>query len=342
MNKFINKTNKPLHGGDLTSAAKEFGVSEKYWIDLSTGINSTCYPKIDVNEKTLRALPTAYNLECLLEEARKYYRVGINSSIMAGPGTQSLIQNLPILFPDEKVYIISPTYSEHAYTWKQAGNLVTLVTKFKEIPRDVIAVLVNPNNPNGYKYQTKDILALSKILKLLIVDEAFCDLTPDLSVIPHLSQQKILVLRSLGKFYGLAGLRLGFAIGTQEITQQLTDRLGPWAVSGPAIEIGTRALSDNAWISMMLEFLSIQSTRLNSLLEKYNLPIIGKTGLFTLISTNNAAQIFEALARASILVRKFDEHPHWLRIGLPGAENEWFKLERVLKSVLYSINNMRE
>ena len=340
MSKFINKSKKPLHGGDLTAAAQEFGISEGQWIDLSTGINSISYPNTNLNEKTLRTLPTSNDMDCLLDQAKKYYQINNNTSIIAGSGTQSLIQNLPILFPDEKVFIVSPTYSEHRYTWEQAGNIVTPVDTLNKIPRDVIAILVNPNNPDGRIYHIEDILNLSKNLKLLVVDEAFCDICPNLSIIPHLSNHKILVLRSLGKFFGLAGLRLGFAIGLPETTEKLLSRLGPWAVSGPAIEIGTRALLDSSWISLMQDYLYNQSSRLKLLLEKHNFSIIGSTNLFTLISNDNALEIYKGLATVGILVRKYEEHPKWLRIGLPGAKNEWNKLESILETILHSINNM--
>jgi cobalamin biosynthetic protein CobC len=340
MNKFISKLNKPLHGGDITTAAIEFGIPEGEWIDLSTGINSTSYPNTHLSEKTIRMLPTAGNLDYLLNQAKTYYQVNQQTSIIASPGTQSLIQNLPIIFPNEEIYIVSPTYSEHRYTWEQAGNLVTSVNTFKEIPSDVIAIIVHPNNPDGRVYQKEDILELSKSLKLLVIDEAFCDICPEFSIIPHLSNNKILVLRSLGKFFGLAGLRLGFAVGTWEIIQQLYSRLGPWAVSGPAIEIGTRALLDNSWISHMQEYLYKQSSRLKMMLEKHQFSIIGKTNLFILISSDNASEFFQALATEGILVRRFEEYPKWIRIGLPGAENEWAKLDGILEKTLYSINNM--
>ena len=199
---------------------------------------------------------------------------------------------------------------------------------------------MNPNNPDGHKYSVEELLNLSENLELLVVDEAFCDTELNLSVIPHLTNHKILALRSLGKFFGLAGLRLGFAIGMPLITQNLALRLGPWAVSGPATEIGTRALADTLWISRMKTTLNSQSSRLNHILRKQNLSIVGGTSLFTLIKSKHAFRIYNALAKNGILIRRFENYETWLRIGLPGPENEWEKLEHILNSTLNTINYM--
>jgi cobalamin biosynthetic protein CobC len=342
MSEIINNTTKPLHGGDVTVAARNFGRPEDQWIDLSTGINRTSYPNTQLSTQVFQALPNISDMENLLTEAKLFYEVNINSEIMAGPGTQSILKNLPLLFPKREICILTPTYSEHQYTWEQAGNKVLPVNTLNAVPHDIVAVVVNPNNPNGRKYQVEDLINLSENLELLVIDEAFCDYLPDLSVIPHLAKHKILVLRSLGKFFGLAGLRLGFAVGMPEITQQLLLRLGPWAVSGPAIEIGTRALSDTSWVSEMRKILKSQSLRLNNILEKQNISILGSTTLFTLIKTDYASEIFSALAAEGILLRQFENYKTWLRIGLPGAENEWQKLEYTLNSTLNTINNMRK
>ena len=165
---------------------------------------------------------------------------------------------------------------------------------------------------------------------------------PELSAIPHLANGKILVLRSLGKFFGLAGLRVGFAIGPTQVTQMLIERLGPWAVSGPAIEVGNRALSDNIWISKMKEKLIEKNTRLNRILKKQNLSIIGGTELFTLVKTAQAPDIYKFLGDKGILVRRFEEQKNWLRIGLPGIEIEWDRFELALNSNSNTINDMSE
>ncbi len=328
----------PLHGGDLTAAAQEFGVAEADLIDLSTGINPSLYPYIEVSERALRMLPTPGDVENLLATAQEFYRAPASSSIIAAPGTQAVLQNLPLLFPGRDVAILSPTYSEHGHTWGSAGNTVTPVSEFDDLSQGDIAVLVNPNNPDGRRYQPDDILKLAEDVELFIIDEAFCDASPELSLVPHLKGQNILVLRSLGKFFGLAGLRLGFLIGASDITTVLSDRLGPWAVSGPAIEIGARALADDIWIAETVSDLAVKATRLNDLLQACGLSIAGGAELFTLIETGQAQAIYQGLGRAGVLVRRFEDLPNWLRIGLPGADREWEKLATALSA----IDNMGE
>ena len=340
MSEIAQSLTKPIHGGNITAAANEFGLPEDQWIDLSTGINSTSYPNTQLSADIFRVLPRTSSMDCLIKEARIFYNVNNNSQIIAGAGTQSILQTLPLLFPNREVYILTPTYSEHQYTWEKAGNKVFTVKTLNAIPNDVIAIVVNPNNPDGHKYSVEELLNLSENLELLVVDEAFCDTELNLSVIPHLANHKILALRSLGKFFGLAGLRLGFAIGMPLITRHLAVRLGPWAVSGPATEIGTRALADTSWVSDMKTTLNSQSSRLNHILIKQNLSIVGGTSLFTLIKSKHAFRIYNALAKNGILIRRFENYETWLRIGLPGPENEWEKLEHILNSTLNTINYM--
>ena len=330
--------NSPLHGGNLTAAKAEFGAPKEGWIDLSTGINPVCYPRTEISEQSLRMLPTPGDVEILTNAARDYYCVENEGAIIAAPGTQSVLQNLPQLYPDRKIAILSPTYSEHGHTWESAGNEIFRAEEFEALSIGDVAVLVNPNNPDGRRYSPEDIVRLAEKVELLIVDEAFCDASPDLSVVPHLKSSNILVLRSIGKFFGLAGLRLGFVIGDAGITDALRDQLGPWSVSGPAIEIGERALLDIAWIAEMQKTLAVQSTKLNDLLSAHALTIVGGTELFTLIETEEAQAIYKTFGRAGILLRRFEDQPNWLRIGLPGVKSEWQRFEAVLNA----IDNMGE
>ena len=331
MFKPIKVNPRPLHGGDLTSATKEFGPPIDGWIDLSTGINATCYPNTSVSAHAIRMLPTPGDIENLLHAARQFYKVSRDSQIIAAPGTQAILQNLPLSHPNHKVAILSPTYSEHQRTWEQSGNEVIIANNFDALSEGTIAVLVNPNNPDGRRYKVNDLLKLSRNVQLLIVDEAFCDDSPELSSVSALPGHNIIVLRSLGKFFGLAGLRLGFLIGETNITKIIEERLGPWAVSGPAIEIGTRALSDRTWFLAMRETLKSESRRLNELLANHRLKIIGGTDLFTLIETDAALNLYNFFGQAGIFVRRFENQLTWLRIGLPGTEVEWERLKNTLK-----------
>lgn len=319
------------HGGNLTAAAEEFGVPLDQWLDLSTGINPTAYSNTDLSSETFRNLPTPGEVNGLLDAARTYYRTPDSAEIIAAPGTQAILQTLPRFTPPSKVAILSPTYNEHPFCWSEAGHQVRLVERFEDLNNCDIAVLVNPNNPDGRQTTPEDIRQLATQIPLVIVDEAFGDQSPGLSVVPYCNMGNLMVLRSVGKFFGLAGLRLGFAIGPQEILDILRQQLGPWAVGGPAIEIGRRALADDNWITQMQRHLIEQRQELDHILIECGLTIFGGTDLFRLIDHPRSQDIFRQLGRAGILTRRFDNHPTWLRLGLPGNDAERHRLKSALK-----------
>ena len=189
-----------------------------------------------------------------------------------------------------------------------------------------MATAVSPNNPDGRVWH-EDELGNSDYV---IIDESFCDTCPDDSLIHLADRAGHVVLKSFGKFWGLAGMRLGFAIGDQAIVQRLGKLLGPWAVSGPAISIGTRALEDRAWAASTREQLTEQSARLDRLLASKGLSVLGGTTLFRLADVENAEATFKDLAEARILVRIFPYSKSWVRFGLPGNEADWDRLEAAL------------
>ncbi len=320
------------HGGNVSAAAAEFGVPVEDWLDLSTGINPTTYSSTDLADDVLRNLPTPGEVEELLAAARSFYRVPAHAGIIAAPGTQAILQTLPRQTPKSNIAVLSPTYNEHPHCWIESGHNVRQVERFEELANGDIAVLVNPNNPDGRQIPTEDIRQLAERTGLVIVDEAFGDLSPELSVVPHCGAGNILVLRSVGKFFGLAGLRLGFAVGPHELLDELQKRLGPWAVGGPAIKIGRRALSDETWISDMRLLLEQQRRRLDEVLEDAGLEIIGGTDLFRLIDARDAQEIYRRLGKNRILSRRFDDHPTWLRLGLPGSDEALQRFQAALKS----------
>jgi cobalamin biosynthetic protein CobC len=176
---------------------------------------------------------------------------------------------------------------------------------------------------------------------LLVVDEAFIETGYTESVADATTSDNLIVLRSFGKFYGMAGIRLGFAIGHPEIAESLESRLGPWAVSGPALHIATEALADKAWRDEMRFRLREDSRRLKGLLEKVSLTIAGGTSLFTLVRDARVQNLSIHLMRNGILTRTFDERPDDLRFGLPGVEAEWVRLEAALMEFHLSTRTAR-
>ncbi len=324
------------HGGNINAARRLFPHAPEPWIDLSTGINPVPYPKWVPSRHPpgahCRSPPRWLALEAA---ARGAYGARPSTAIVAAPGTQALIQWLPHIIPARRVGILGFTYAEHERCWRAAGADVVTVAALSDLAACDVGVVVNPNNPDGRIYSPADLAATANALVrrggLLIVDEAFIDvMPPGTSLIPHLPNAGALVLRSFGKAYGLAGVRLGFAAASPEVGKLLRQAIGPWAVSGPAIEIGHRALTDAAWLSETVRRLRQEAERLDQLLASSGFDIIGGTPLFRLAQHREAAAWFDRLCRAGILTRPFRARPNWLRFGIPHAPDAWARLAEAL------------
>ena len=324
----------PTHGGDISTASDRFGVPKGGWLDLSTGINPFSYPDVTQRAEAVRRLPTSGDAAAFEAAARTYYRVPAGAALIAVPGTQAALQILPLLRPKCAVAVLGPTYSEHGRTWRMTGHNVQEVSSFEALGDGDVSVLVNPNNPDGTRYDPRIILELAEEIGaregMLIVDEAFADTEEGLSAVPQAGRDGLIILRSMGKFFGLAGLRLGCVVCARAVAQKIKDRLGPWSVGGGVLEIGTRALSDVAWIEENRLRLSQSGDELKTLLTDTGLRVIGGTDLFKLVETARARELYEALGYQGILVRAFAERPNWLRFGLPGQAENVLRLKSVL------------
>jgi cobalamin biosynthetic protein CobC len=323
------------HGGGLAEAADRFGTPAGGWIDLSTGINPWPYAVPALAADAWVRLPGRDSMDTLLRAATRAYGAPDSAVVLAAPGSQALIQRLPFHRDRCRVAVLGPTYAEHARCWRLAGHEVEVVPTLPEGGFDVV-VATNPNNPDGRRLPAGDLVAFAAIMArrggLLVVDEAFAEVTPEVSVAGAAGMDGLCVLRSFGKFYGLAGLRLGFALGATGLLRRLEADLGPWAVSGPAIEIGRLALGDEAWARTTRERLSEASAQLDALLAAHGLSVLGGTDLYRLVETDRAGALFEALGRRGILARAFDAHPRWLRFGLPPDAAASARLADALKA----------
>ncbi len=316
------------HGGDLDRARAARGGDD--WIDLSTGINRVPYPVPALPPEAWTALPTASARDALLQAAAQAYRC--TAPMVALAGAQAAIQMLPLVLgtAGATVRILSPTYNEHAACFAAAGFAVEPVSDPAGLAGAEIAVVVNPNNPDGRLMPPADLLALRDQVGLLVVDESFADPLPDFSLAPHAGGPGLVVLRSFGKFYGLAGVRLGFALGDPAIIARLTAMAGPWPVAGPALEIGAMALRDTAWTGATVARLSQEVPRIDALAQGFGWALKGGTHLFRLYETSDAAVAQDHLARHHIWSRIFPWSPRLIRLGLPGMESEWQRLAAAL------------
>jgi cobalamin biosynthetic protein CobC len=323
------------HGGDLTEAIARFGGAPGSWLDLSTGINPWPWPVPQLPGNAWQRLPSRAEMKALLDAARKTYGVPEGAGIAAGPGTQALIQLLPHLAAPGPVAIVEPTYNEHAAAWRDAGHRVIAIDHLDACPESAVhAVVVNPNNPDG---RVSDRAALARIaarLKAgggwLVVDEAFADVDPAISAVVLCPDWPVVILRSFGKFYGLAGLRLGFAIGAPDMIARVAAGLGPWPCSGPALSIGTAALGDHAWADDTRGKLEQQARKLDQVLTKAGFAIAGGTLLFRFARHPHAAKLHAALARRHIWCRSFDWADDLLRFGLPADDTGLDRLAAAL------------
>jgi cobalamin biosynthesis protein CobC len=329
-------TRLPLeHGGDLNAARDLFPDAPEPFVDLSTGINPFAYALPPLPADLFTCLPDPTAVAGLAAVAATAYGAPSTDHVVVAPGTQSLLAHVFALVPAGNAVVLGPTYAEHARVARLVGHQVKEVDAFGQLKSANLAIVVNPNNPDGSLRQRNALLALADELSgrggLLIVDEAFMDVGPaGTSLAPSVERGNVVVLRSFGKFFGLAGLRLGFALAPPSLAERLRAALGPWPVSGPAIAIGGRALTDQVWINTMRVRLDATVMRLDALLHDGHLPVIGGTSLFRTVRTAEAEQVFLRLGQAGILVRRFSAQPDLLRLGLPGDEEAWERLRTVL------------
>lgn len=316
------------HGGNLDLAQQRFGGRAEDWIDLSTGINRLPYTVGEVSGRAWSALPSRAEIEALHQAARHAYRT--SAPIVAMGGAQAAIQLLPQLAAPGRVRILAPTYNEYAGVLSAAGWDVQEVSGLDALAGADLAIVVNPNNPDGRTFTPEDLLALLPRVNRLVIDESFADAVPQLSLASKADRRGLLVLRSFGKFYGLAGVRLGFAIGNAADVGKLAAMSGPWPVSGAAIEIGCRALRDVAWAEATSARLVRDCVRLDEMGCGQGWTLVGGAPLFRLYETPDALAAQEKLARGQIWSRVFAREPTWLRLGLPGSESEWIRLAETL------------
>lgn len=323
------------HGGALRAAVARYGLPPGDWLDLSTGINPHGWPAPPMMPPTVwQRLPEPD--DGLEAAATTYYGT---AHLLPVAGSQAAIQVLPMLRETGRVGVLNPSYAEHAHAWRRNGHRVELLpveALNAAIDRLDVLALVHPNNPTAARFPLDLLLDWRARLTArggwLIVDEAFMDATPAESLASYAGLPGLIILRSLGKFFGLAGVRVGFALAEPALLESLREQLGPWSLSGPSRWVATQALMDCNWQEKTRAGLRRLGERLAELLKRQRLPVAAGTALFQWAPLAEAEFWQDALARRGILVRRFTDPPG-LRFGLPGLEPEWRRLELALAGV---------
>ncbi|MBE9638650.1 threonine-phosphate decarboxylase CobD [Salipiger mangrovisoli] len=322
-------TQTPLprdHGGNLDAAMTVFGGTRADWLDLSTGINPEPYPVLPVPAEAWTALPKRSDMERLIAAARSAYDTP--ARIVPMNGAQGAIQSVPALRSPGRAVVLAPTYNEHAAALRHFGWDVAEAATLSALEGADLAVVVNPNNPDGRRSPPEALGALALRVGHLVVDESFADPEPELSIAARLGTAlpNVVVLRSFGKFYGLAGLRLGFALAHGPLAERLAELAGPWPVSGPAIEIASAALADDAWRAETMQRLTGDAARLDALARGAGWQVVGGSPLFRTYACDHARAAQEGLATRRIWSRIFPYSDSWIRLGLPPSDR-WAQLE---------------
>lgn len=319
------------HGGNLSAAVAQYKIPRENWLDLSTGINPCHYPLPEIPAQLWRNLPN--DDDGLIAAAAQYYGC---QTLLPTSGSQAALQTLPKLRPPCTVAMLNPMYQEHAHAWQRYGHQVLRFSALNDadaINNADVVLVCNPNNPTGKQFAQHDLLQLHATLAQrggwLIVDEAFMDATLEHSIAQYAHLDGLFVLRSLGKFFGLAGARVGFLLAAPAQLNQVKEELGPWTITGASRYIATRALQDHSWQHSTRLELSANSQRLARMLTQYGLSPTAGTALFQYVETDAANQLHDKLATLGVWVRKFTEQPA-LRFGLPD-EDRWQQLEQALQ-----------
>lgn len=316
------------HGGNIDQAIAAHGGAMGDWVDLSTGINRVPYPLPPLPIALWQGLPTASAMDSLVAAARDCY--GTSAAILPVAGAQSAIQMIPRLGTVGRARVLVPTYNEHAACLRGAGWAVEEVTTLEALAGADLAVVVNPNNPDGRCHAPDALLALASRVGRLVIDESFGDARADLTMAGHGGQKGLFILRSFGKFFGLAGVRLGFVLGNPDEIIALSAQSGPWPISGAAIEIGRRALADRVWAAATVARLRREGPRIDAMAARAGWSLVGGSELFRLYDTADARAAQAQLARGHVWSRIFPYSARWIRLGLPGSEAEWAQLEAAL------------
>jgi len=319
------------HGGRLREAMAAFPDAPRPWLDLSTGINPEPWSGQRAPADALRRLPDPHELAELETVAARAFGVADPGRVVATSGAEAALRLLPGLIGGGEIALLAPIYGGHSESWPHARA----ITALDEAEHADVLVLVNPNNPDGRRIDREALAALaaerSDAGHWTIVDESFGEIAPELSV-ADLEIDRLVTLRSFGKFYGLPGVRLGFLIGNKVFAREFRVLLGDWPVGADALTMGLQAYADDAWRARTRIWLATQAVAVDAALAKAGLKPLGGCDLFRWVEAPDAHDLFTRLCVQGVLTRPFADRPDRLRIGLP-SRNEFNRFERTLQAV---------
>lgn len=324
------------HGGRVDAAGVLFPAAPRPWLDLSTGISPWAWPHGSLPVAALTRLPEPRDVRALEAAAAVCFDVADPEQVVAVPGTDLALRLLEPMFCGQRIAVVRPGYSGHRLAWRHSPVTELGADALEDAAQthDVL-VLANPNNPDGRLIAPGRLRALARTLAarggVLVVDEAYADVEPGHSLCAEVDDG-LIVFRSFGKFFGLAGVRLGFAVAPNPHAAGFRQLVGDWPVSGPAVAIGRAAYVDDAWQVEQRERLQKARARLDALLVESGLEVTGGTPLYRLARCADATALFLHLAARGILVRPFHDDPQLLRIGLPAEQDQWDRLREALNA----------
>jgi len=323
------------HGGRLREAMAAFPHAPLPWLDLSTGINPEPWPGARASDDALRRLPDPHDLAELETAAARAFGVADPGRVVATSGAEAALRLLPGLIGGGEVALLVPIYGGHVESWTAFSPRLVAALDDPAVAKARVLVLVNPNNPDGRRLARADLAGLaakrSDAGQWTVVDESFVEVAPELSV-ADLEIDRLVVLRSFGKFYGLPGVRLGFAIGDKSLLRDIRTLFGDWPVGAEAIALGRGAYADEAWRVSARVWLSAQAGAVDAVLAAAGLSPLGGCDLFRWVGAAHAHGLFAQLCAQGVLTRPFQGCPDRLRIGLP-SRREFNRFEQVFKAM---------
>ncbi|WP_380779344.1 threonine-phosphate decarboxylase [Sphingomonas sp. R86520] len=316
-----------VHGGRIDLAAIHYPNAPRPWLDLSTGINPCAWTADPMPEVDVHSLPSPDALSTLEAAAAKVFGT-TPDRVVALPGSELGLRMLRGLHLPAPIRYVAPSYATHASVRE---NALPVVRASIDAIDGGTLILANPNNPDGCLDAPERLLTIARGGTWLVVDEAFADVAPASSVIPLVGpDDPVIAFRSFGKFFGLPGIRLGFMIAPSSQAAAMRDRLGSWPISAHAVAYGIAAYRDTGWIGTARKSIIDRAARLDAMLSRHGLQVRGDCALFRLVETGDAYGLFDRLARTGILTRTFDYASRWLRMGVPGSDAAFERLDQAL------------